>query len=64
MKKKTFFIILTIFILGFFGYWGVIMYQFAKGVKEDAIRMNKFKEQHPNGTILIDEELIKSKDVK
>jgi hypothetical protein len=62
--KKALLIILTISILGFLGYWGVEMSQFAEGVKQDAQRMEKFKEQHPSGELKINKESIESKDLK
>ena len=34
--KKPLLILLAIIILGFLGYWGLQMFSFAKGVKEDA----------------------------
>jgi hypothetical protein len=62
--NKTPLIILTISILGFLGYWGIEMSQFAKGVKQDAQRMEKFKEQHPTEEVIINKESIESKDLK
>jgi len=41
--KKLFLTILTIGILAFLAYWGTEMYQFADGVKKDAVRLENFK---------------------
>jgi hypothetical protein len=41
--KKILLIILTIGILAFLTYWGTEMYQFADGVKKDAVRLENFK---------------------
>ena len=62
--KKPLLIILTISILGFLGYWGIEMFQFAEGVKEDAERIEKFKEQNPSEELIINKESIKSKELK
>ncbi len=52
--KKTLLIILTIGILAFLAYWGTEMYQFANGVKKDAVRLEKFKleQKAHNGDII------------
>lgn len=55
---------MTISILGFLGYWGIEMSQFAKGVKQDAQRMKKFRELHPTEEFVIIKESIESKDLK
>jgi len=62
--KKTLLIILTISILGFLGYWGIEMFQFAEGVKEDAERIEKLKEQNPDKELIINKKSIESKDLK
>lgn len=41
--KKILLTILAIGILAFLAYWGTEMYQFAEGVKEDAVRLENFK---------------------
>jgi uncharacterized protein YycO len=52
--KKILLIILTIGILAFLTYWGTEMYQFADGVKKDAVRLEKFKiEQKVNNGDII-----------
>jgi hypothetical protein len=62
--KKPLLIILTISILGFLGYWGIEMYQFAEGAKQDAQRLKKFEEQNTSGELIINQESIESKDLK
>ena len=62
--KKTLLIILTISILGFLGYWGIEMFQFAEGVKEDAERIEKLKEQNPDKELIINKKSIESKGLK
>jgi uncharacterized protein YycO len=53
MKKKLL-TILTIGILAFLAYWGTEMYQFADGVKKDAVRLENFKlEQEVNNGDII-----------
>ena len=44
--KKTLLIILTIAILAFLSYYGIEMYQFAKGVKQDAQQLEKLNDQN------------------
>ncbi len=41
--KKILLTILTIGILAFLAYWGTEMYQFADGVKKEAVRLENFK---------------------
>ena len=62
--KKPLLIILTITILGFLGYWGIEMFQFGEGVKEDTERIEKFKEQNPTEDLIINKESIESKELK
>lgn len=52
--KKILLPILTIGILAFLAYWGTEMYQFADGVKKDAVRLENFKleQQIRNGDII------------
>ena len=52
--KKILLTILTIGILAFLAYWGTEMYQFANGVKKDAVRLEKFKIEQKvhNGDII------------
>ena len=47
----------------FLGYWGVKMFQFTEGVKHDAQRMAKFREQNPSGELIINLKSIKSNDL-
>lgn len=52
--KKILLTILTIGILAFLAYWGAEMYQFADGVKKDAVRLANFKlEQEVNNGDII-----------
>ena len=52
--KKILLTILTIGILAFLVYWGTEMYQFADGVKKDAVRLENFKlgQSIQNGDII------------
>ena len=52
--KKILLTILTIGILAFLAYWGTEMYQFADGVKKDAVRLENFKleQKLKNGDII------------
>jgi len=52
--KKILLTILTIGILAFLAYWGTEMYQFADGVKKDAVRLENFKlgQSIQNGDII------------
>lgn len=52
--KKILLTILTIGILAFLTYWGTEMYQFADGVKKDAVRLENFKleKELNNGDII------------
>ena len=52
--KKILLIILTIGILAFLAYWGTEMYQFADGIKKDAVRFEKSKiaQKVTNGDII------------
>ena len=59
--KKPLLIILAISILGFLGYWGIEMSQFAEGVKQDTQRLEKLKGQNTSGELIINKESIESK---
>jgi hypothetical protein len=61
--KKTLLTILVISTLGFFGYYGNEMYLFAKGVKQDAHRLEKHNKQD-SGVFEIQKDLIESKELK
>lgn len=52
--KKILLTILTIGILAFLAYWGTEMYQFADGVKKDAVRLEnlKLEQKLKNGDII------------
>jgi hypothetical protein len=52
--RKILLTILTIGILAFLAYWGPEMYQFADGVKKDAVRLENFKlkQKIHNGDII------------
>lgn len=52
--KKILLTILTIGILAFLAYWGTEMYQFADGVKKDAVQLETFKleQKLKNGDII------------
>jgi len=62
--KKTLLIFLAISTLGFLGYWGIEMDAFAEDVKQDAQRLEKFKEQNGSKGLISNEESIESKDLK
>jgi len=62
--KKPLLIILTISILGFLAYWGIEMFQFAEGVKEDTELIEKLKEQNTTQELTINKKSIESKDLK
>jgi hypothetical protein len=62
--KKPLLIILAISILGFLGYWGIEMSQFAEGVKQDTQRLEKLKGQNTSGELIINKESIESKALK
>ncbi|GGG24013.1 peptidoglycan peptidase [Dokdonia pacifica] len=52
--KKIVFAILLVFILGFLTYWGIEMSQFAHGVKNDSVQLEKFEsyKEIQNGDII------------
>ena len=62
--KKILLTILTIGILAFLVYWGTEMYQFADGVKKDAVldlRSFKLGQTIQNGDIIFQTSQVKSK---
>lgn len=62
--KKTLFIILTLSIIGFIGFWGVEMYRFGEGVKQVTQRLKKAKERKTDRQLIIKKESIDSIDLK